>query len=69
MQTAFYIYVSIYNAANQDDPVVFSSTQKSAGIPGNLVIPSALFVFVVESIIVWPLAYGIRSIPGFSAVL
>ena len=69
IQTAFYIYVSIYNAANQDDPVVFSSTQKSAGIPGNLVFPSALFVFVVESIIVWPLACGIRSIPGFSRVL
>jgi hypothetical protein len=35
----------------------------------NLVLPGFLFVSIVVMIIIWPLSYGIRSVPGFSKVL
>lgn len=35
----------------------------------NLIFPGWLFVSTVTLIIVWPMAYAIRSIPGFSQVL
>lgn len=35
----------------------------------NLIIPGFLMVGAITMIILWPLAYGIRSIPGFSRVL
>jgi glucan biosynthesis protein C len=35
----------------------------------NLLIPGYLFVGAVTMILIWPLSYGIRSIPGFSQVL
>lgn len=35
----------------------------------NLMIPGFLMVGAITMIILWPLAYGIRSIPGFSRVL
>ncbi|KAL9184295.1 hypothetical protein ACHAXT_002381 [Thalassiosira profunda] len=35
----------------------------------NLVFPGWLLVSAISTIIVWPLAYAIRSIPGFSQVL
>lgn len=36
---------------------------------GNLVFPCFLLVSAITLIITWPLAYAIRSIPGFSQVL
>jgi len=35
----------------------------------NLMIPGFIMVATITMIILWPLAYGIRSIPGFSKVL
>jgi len=35
----------------------------------NLVLPGFLFVSAFTMIMLWPLAYGIRSIPGFSNIL
>ena len=35
----------------------------------NLVFPGFLFTSVITLIIIWPMAYFIRSIPGFSQVL
>merc|ERR1712224_91294 len=35
----------------------------------NLVFPGWLFVSTVTMIVIWPLSYLIRSIPGFSEVL
>ena len=36
---------------------------------GNLILPGFIFVSMLTMIIIWPLSYGIRSIPGFSQVL
>ena len=36
---------------------------------GNLALPGFLFTSVITLIIIWPMAYSIRSIPGFSQVL
>ena len=36
---------------------------------GNLAIPGFLFTSVITLIIIWPMAYAICSIPGFSQVL
>jgi hypothetical protein len=36
---------------------------------GNLIVPGFIFVSMLTLIIIWPLSYGIRSIPGFSKVL
>ena len=35
----------------------------------NLIFPSWLLVCVIALLIDWPLAYAVRSIPGFSEVL
>jgi hypothetical protein len=36
---------------------------------GNLIVPGFIFVSMLTLIIIWPLSYGIRSIPEFSKVL
>merc|ERR1719174_266493 len=36
---------------------------------GNLILPGFIFVSMLTLILLWPLSYGIRSIPGFSKVL
>ena len=36
---------------------------------GNLIFPGWLLLATITTVIVWPLAYAIRSIPGFSQVL
>merc|ERR1712238_332308 len=36
---------------------------------GNLILPGFIFESMLTLILIWPLSYGIRSIPGFSKVL
>lgn len=51
------------NIETNDGTVTYSYTN------GNLVLPGWIFVSTLTLIIIWPLSYGIRSIPGFSKVL
>lgn len=62
----FWVLQSIDGIAmttNEDGTIYYEYTN------ANLIIPGFLLVASITMIILWPLAYGIRSIPGFSKVL
>lgn len=73
MYTAYIIQIPIINISSW----LWFLVQEAAGvdvtfaiqIPTNLMCPAFFFTFILSSLIIWPLAYGIRSIPGFSQVL
>lgn len=69
LQLALYIFVAIYNAASREAPLIFTIQNSVQFIPGNLIFPAWLFVSFLELAVLWPFAYAIRSIPGFSRVL
>jgi len=73
LQAATKCWILVLEATN-NIVYVDNEAQGIAGIyyyieNSSLVLPGFLFVAVVGLIITWPLAYAIRSIPGFSKVL
>merc|ERR1712054_645167 len=71
MTAAFYATVAVANANNLvGKQLVFTPENNVATYSEDTyVIPMWLLCTVITYIIIWPLAYGIRSIPGFSKVL
>lgn len=74
LQAAVKCWLLILEATNN---VVYVDNRASEGPAsiywyienGNLVFPGFLLISAVAMIITWPMAYAIRSIPGFSQVL
>ena len=60
-----WIWILVLQATNN----VTIESQTYTYTNGNLILPGFIFVSMLTMIIIWPLSYGIRSIPGFSQVL
>merc|ERR1712176_186675 len=71
MAAAFFATVAVANANNLvGKQLIFTPENNVATYSEDTyVIPMWLLCTVITYIIIWPLAYGIRSIPGFSKVL
>ena len=68
---ALWFWVLVLKATNNLDvgPQDGSGYAEYTYTNGNLNVPGFIFVSMLTLIIIWPLSYGIRSIPGFSKVL
>ena len=64
-----WFWVLVLKATNNLDVGSQDGTGTYSYTNGNLIVPGFIFVSMLTLIIIWPLSYGIRSIPGFSKVL
>mmetsp|Transcript_14752 Transcript_14752/g.37110 ORF Transcript_14752/g.37110 Transcript_14752/m.37110 type:complete len:571 (-) Transcript_14752:83-1795(-) len=64
-----YLCTLLFEATNNLVGPEFADGRIVYTIPANMAIPAFLFMVAFTMLVTWPLAYGIRSIPGFSKVL